>query len=295
MVDIAASPAQALAPANAHHSAESASPASRIQLLNSFRCDYNGVRLKLPHSTARVLALLCLHVRPVPRSHLCQLLWPQASPELASGSLRTAVWRLRRACPGLIAADDHELVLHSGLSVDYRDLVDSVEQLRRTGDPGVKDAVEVFSREDDLLPGWYDDWVILHRERLRELRWEALRTTARSLEAAGHLVRALDLAMQALATEPLDEDSHTLVVRIHLTQGNAAEALRHFHLYETLLRDELDLAPSEAMRALVQSTAEPMARPASPLRPLSHPPSRAPSRPPPGPSQMRPIGGRRWA
>ena len=102
---------------------------SRIQLLNSFRCDFNGARLKLPHSTARVLALLCLDARPVQRSYVCQLLWPQQRPDLASGSLRTAVWRLRRACPGLVTADEHQLALRAGLSVDYRELVDSVERV----------------------------------------------------------------------------------------------------------------------------------------------------------------------
>jgi DNA-binding SARP family transcriptional activator len=222
----------------------------------------------LPHSTARVLALLCLDARPVQRSYVCQLLWPQQRPDLASGSLRTAVWRLRRVCPGLVTADEHQLALRPGLSVDYRELVDSVEQLRGTGGTEVKDAAEILSREDDLLPGWYDDWVILHRERLRELRLEALRTTARSMEAAGHLMKALDLAMQALAIEQLDEETHTLVVRIHIAQGNAAEALRHFHLYERLLRVELDLAPSDDLRVLVRSAVAPMDRAAPPSRTL---------------------------
>jgi DNA-binding SARP family transcriptional activator len=228
------------------------SPVTRVRVLDTFHCEYHGHRLSLPHSSQRVLAMLALVDHPVRRTDVCQLLWPHHDAELASGSLRTAVWRLRRVCPALVLADQRALGLHPDVRVDYRELVRRVERIRRSEQTGLLEAhAGIFVRRHELLPGWYDDWVIPHRERLRELTLGAMRSTAQAMYRHGHLMQALDLAMQALAVEPLDEETHRLVARIHLDQGNAAEARRQYQLYASVLRLELGLRPSEEFRGLV--------------------------------------------
>ena len=82
-----------------------------------------------------------------------------------------------------------------------------------------------------LLPGWYDDWVVLERERLRQLQLHALDRLAAALLAAEEPGRALDAALVAVQADPLRESAHRIVVRIHLREGNALEALRAYERF----------------------------------------------------------------
>ena len=103
----------------------------------------------------------------------------------------------------------------------------------------------------DLLPGWYDDWIVLERERFRQLRLRALDTLCERLAEAGCLDAALEAGLAAVAGEPLRESSHRAVVRVHLADGNVAEAIRQYRLYRQLLHDHLGLEPSGQMTELL--------------------------------------------
>ena len=51
--------------------------------------------------------------------------------------------------------------------------------------------------------------------------------------------------------EPLRESGHRSVIRVHLAEGNQADALRQYHLFRNLLRQELRLEPSDQMHELM--------------------------------------------
>jgi DNA-binding SARP family transcriptional activator len=104
----------------------------------------------------------------------------------------------------------------------------------------------------ELLPGWYDDWVLLERERLRQLRMQALEAVAARLAFLGRHCEALEAAYAAVRAEPLRESAHRTVVRVHLAQGNLAEALRAYDFFRTMVEDELGVPPTEQMTRLVQ-------------------------------------------
>ena len=104
----------------------------------------------------------------------------------------------------------------------------------------------------DLLPGWYDDWVLLERERLRQVRLQALEAVAARLASLGRHGEALQAAHAAIRAEPLRESAHRLMVRIHLAEGNVAEAVRAYELFRTMLEHELGVPPSELMTRLVR-------------------------------------------
>lgn len=232
-----------------------------IQLLDGFSCVRDGTSFGLPHSTARVIALLALADGPVPRELAWSRLWPDQSADMGSGSLRTAVWRLERTCPDLVVRKYGRLGLRPDVEIDFRTLLGAAQRIRQSSDSDVvqEDAAQC-AHHHELLPGWYDDWVVLQRERLHEITLTVLRRTAQLMYCAGHLIKALDLAMQALALEPLDEDTHMLVARIHLRQGNAAEAKRQYDLYSAVLRSELDLQPSKEFRSMLPEVLQPPAR-----------------------------------
>ena len=59
------------------------------------------------------------------------------------------------------------------------------------------------SLSTDLLPYWYDDWVLVERERFRQLRLRALEAMCQQLTALGRFDQALEAGLAAVAGEPL--------------------------------------------------------------------------------------------
>ena len=144
------------------------------------------------------------------------------------------------------------LRLAADVRVDVRDLDDWARRAIAPA-PGADDVpVPDAALLGDLLPGWYDDWVLLERERLRQLRMQALEAVAARLALLGRHGEALEVAYAAVRAEPLRESAHRTVVRVHLAEGNMAEAIRAYWLFRTMLRDELDVLPTEQMTRLVQ-------------------------------------------
>jgi DNA-binding SARP family transcriptional activator len=229
--------------------------APRINLLDGFSLDLGGMTTAsgedLPRAVQRVVAHLCLTGRP-PRALIAGRLWPDVPEHQAQGSLRSALWRLHKVAPGLIQASGATLSLARGVRVDVQELG---EWAVRVKDPtSCLEDVEVpdSGLTGELLPGWYDDWVLWERERLRQLRLHALEQVAGRLAAAGRHGEALQAAYAAVRAEPLRESAHRAVVRVHLLEGNVQEALRAFDHLRALLDDELGVEPSQLMLRLVK-------------------------------------------
>lgn len=231
-------------------------PPVRLHLLGGFRLLHGDNPVVVPRGLQRVIAVIGL--RPgATRSNLAGLLWPEVPEERALSSLRTALWRLRQdpCCPLLSSGDTVRLDPTVRLDVD--ELVATAARVRDGGDPRAT-AVALAAGSRDLLPGWYDDWVLLDRERLRQLRLHMLEQLAVDHLDAGRHGEALQAALEAMAAEPLRETPHRLVVRIHLAEGNAFEAVHAFYVYRDLIMRELRLEPSPAMCALVDETLAPI-------------------------------------
>jgi DNA-binding SARP family transcriptional activator len=227
--------------------------APRLTLLDGFTLRLDGPRSPdlsrdLPRGVQRVLAHLALCPRS-PRSAVAGRLWPDVSEQHAHGSLRSALWRLQKTAPGLVEASNGVLGLAAHVTVDVRELGDWAHRLR---DPCLDvDDLPPPALGAELLPGWYDDWVLLERERLRQLRVHALEALAHRLIAAGRYPDALDAAYAAVQAEPLRESAHRLLVQAHLAEGNAADALAAYDSFRRLLDAELGVAPTAQMTGLL--------------------------------------------
>ncbi|MDT0262714.1 AfsR/SARP family transcriptional regulator [Jatrophihabitans lederbergiae] len=109
----------------------------------------------------------------------------------------------------------------------------------------------VTSLGGDLLPGWSDDWLILEQEAFRQTRLHALEQTCARLRHCGHYAAALRAGSAAVRCEPLRESAHRQLIKVHLAEGNHAEALRQYQSFRRLLAYELGLPPSASIRSLV--------------------------------------------
>jgi DNA-binding SARP family transcriptional activator len=216
-----------------------------LRLLDGFDAEVDGRSVPLPLGAQRVVAFVALHERPLQRLFVAGSLWLDSPEARAAANLRSALWRIQRVTPSLLDVDSRTLRLGAVVSVDLRE----AERLAREELGG--GGSELTRLGVDLLPDWYEDWVLLERERFRQLRLRALEAACRRLTEEGRLDEALEAGLMAMSAEPLRESAHRTLMRLHLAAGNAVEARRQYELCRHLLRSQLGLEPSEETRGLV--------------------------------------------
>lgn len=199
----------------------------------------------IPEGGMRLLAFLALDRRPLDRHYVAGSLWPDSDDERAGGCLRTSLWRLRQAGLDIVECSKVTLRLFGDVRVDAESAAQWAERVL-TGHPSSDDLAAHPDDALDLLPGWYDDWVLLHRERLRQRVLHALDKAATLLSEQGAHAQAVEVAGVAVAAEPLRESAQRALVQAHLDEGNLVEARRAFGRYEDALRRELGVTPSLA-------------------------------------------------
>ena len=222
-----------------------------LAVLGPFELTYDGGTIELPPRLERVVAYLALHRGPATRPNVAGTLWGDTPEDRALASLRSALWRLRRAGLPMIDGSGDHLALSPIVAVDLYELTDAAHDLIDGATPSVPNALDRLARADDLLGDWYEDWILVERERFRQLRLQALERHAGQLSAAGEYGRAAESALAAIAAEPLRESAHRALIGIHLAQGNVGEAVRQYEIFRDLIREELDVEPSRAMRELL--------------------------------------------
>jgi DNA-binding SARP family transcriptional activator len=226
-------------------------PAAELRLLDAFDLLLDGEPVALPLPAQRVLAFLALNDRPVLRAAVAGRLWLDCTEPHALGSLRSALWRLRQPGARLVETANGRLELGGDLSVDVRVLLQWSRRQLDSLPTSDEEDVEHVRLSGELLPDWYDDWVVLERERLREVHVRALEALCDRLTSSGSYHRAGEAALAAIKGDPLRESAHRCLIRVHLAEGNDAEAVRCYRLFQKLLLDELGLQPSSKMGALV--------------------------------------------
>jgi SARP family transcriptional regulator, regulator of embCAB operon len=230
-------------------------PEFDLTVLGGFRLRSGTGVVGVPRGSQRLLAFLALRGGIVKRAAVAGALWPDAAERHAYSNLRAAIARLNGAGRRALAASKLELGLAEGVTVDLHHAQPLAQRLL---DPAATPAATdlnpaaVAALSADLLPDWYDDWVVYERERFHQLRLRALDALCGRLADAGRLDGALEIGLAAVADDPLRESSHRAVVRVHLADGNIAEAIRQYRLCRRLLNEQLGVEPSERMKELVR-------------------------------------------
>ncbi len=233
---------------------------SKVLVLGGFQLWWSGSeQVGIPRAPQRLLALLAIRggVRGgvTGRAEVAGTLWPDATEAHACSNLRSALVRLNRPCRKVLQVSKLELGLAEDVTVD---ICYAQRLARRLLDPAVTPEQSDLSPaatvilSSDLLPGWYDDWVLVEAEDWRQLRLHALETLAGRLTAVRCWGQAADAATAAVRAEPLRESAHAALIQVHLAEGNQSEALRQFTRYRALLHAELGLEPTLRLRRLIQ-------------------------------------------
>lgn len=232
----------------------------QLSLLRGFELRVGERPVQFISSAQRLVAFLALKDKPIGRGYVAGVLWPETTTDRANANLRSSLWRAQRSCRQLVATTGQRLALTPWVAVDIRS---AIAFARRVLDQmtTVNDLGSWSDLAADLLPDWYDDWVLVERERYHQLRLHALEATCERLTAAGRFGDAIDAGLAAVRAEPLRESAHQILIKAHLAEGNRCEAVRQYQRCRQVLFHELGLEPSPTLRALLpRSEQEPPAR-----------------------------------
>lgn len=223
----------------------------RLRLFQSWQLLWDATIVHVAPRQQRLITALAIH-GPRPRNYLLGLLWPEHSEPNAQESLRVCVHLISRQVPGLLINGGAVLSLNERVDVDLHRMRLLIRQLSQAGPNSHAASACVHDlRQADLLPGWYQDWIIFEQTRLKQARLHALLVIAsESLSRCNYDV-ALEASEAAVELEPLYERAVQLLIQSERKQGNRASALRAFEKYQALLSADLGIAPSEAIRRLV--------------------------------------------
>jgi DNA-binding SARP family transcriptional activator len=225
-------------------------------LLGGFALFRANEEIVLPMSAQRLVALLALRERPLSRTYLAGVLWPDYPAERSLADLRTALWRANHSHAPIVATSGMRLSLRAEIQVDVRALMTLA---RAAVSPAASSIIAElagmswFELSLDLLPDWYDDWLVDDREGVRQLRLHALEVLTDELSLRGRHAEAIQAALAAVRLEPLRETAHATLIRAHLAEGNRSEAQRQFYRCRDLLAAELAVEPSESIRQLIST------------------------------------------
>lgn len=229
-----------------------------IRFLGQFRVTLDGRPVEIPARPAQLLlAWLALHAgQSQPREILADHLWPDSSAANARANLRHALWQLRAAIdpdpahtPPCILADAHDVTFNcqSDYSLD-------VEMLTRRPPAWTTDALlaAVEAYQGELLPGFYDPWIVWERERLAAVFDRRMARLLDYLAAEGRWDEALAWAERRIALGDVPEPAYRALMQAYAARGDAGRVMATYQRCRKALQDELGVEPSDETRQLAE-------------------------------------------
>ena len=241
-------------------------------LMGPFEALLDGQAITAFQST-KVRALLAFlaveRTRPHPRETLAGLLWPNVPESCAHHSLNQALSNLRSAIHDHETTPPFLLVASQSLQFNRNsDHLLDVEEVERLVDwetgklvGGEEDRLEqaVALYRGPFLEGFsladspaFEEWILLHRERLHRLTLETMHQLAETHATRGEVEQALHYAWRQLELDPWLEEAHLQAMRWLTLAGRRSEALVQYDICRRLLAKELGVEPAAATTRLYE-------------------------------------------
>jgi len=239
-------------------------------LFDQFRIHYAGTPLSFEARKAQELfAFLLIHMdRPIARELIASRLWGETCTTTKSRAyLRKALWKLQAVLrdvdtgPKSIFVVDGDAVSIDGsrqLWTDIHELKQAYESVRDKPGPDIdrlsmqriKAAIDLYA--GDLLSGWFSDWCIAPRSRLKQMYRVLLDKLLTWAVSAREYETGLEAAHRILVMDRACERAHHQLIRLYACTGRRSDALRQFEVCEAALEEELGVAPTRSTIHLIQ-------------------------------------------
>lgn len=250
-----------------------------VRLFGGMSLSIDDFTLPLPGSRqARSLLAYLFFFYPqiCTRDRLIGVLWPDLPESTARRRLSQATWQIQSSWERglsqfnptqtindvfpahLIFHDSDTLRIDPRISVSV-DVVEFGQLLSPGGHADLQAEDRTLRALDlyngDLLDGYYDDWIILERERLHDVYLAALETRIRWCKLHQDIPTALLYTRRLVKADPWREEAHRELMRLLSLANQPQQALRQFSICRQLLQDNLGIEPSPETIALAQEIA----------------------------------------
>jgi serine/threonine-protein kinase len=255
-------------------------PRWRLRTLGGLSLLRDGVAVNGVQAQRRRLALLAILAHAgesgVSRDKLLAMLWPESSTDSARHGLSQLLFLVRRDFESTNA-----LAGASDLRLNPDEISSDVAELDRALANG-DDATVVALYTGPFLDGFhlrsapeFERWQDEQRTRLATAYMQSLGRLARAADERGDLHAAIDYRQRLATADPLDSRVALALMRSLAAAGDVTAALQHARLHETLLGEEIGVAPDPAITALATELRKRSSDPARSLRtePIKQPPT----------------------
>ena len=225
-----------------------------VRLLGQFEVLLDGRSISIPTRNAQSLfAYLVLHAgKAQRREQLAGLLWPDSSEENARSNLRHELWRLRKAlgtqADTYLISDDLTIAFNPHSAYDLDVLQMESASLEDSPAEDLIAALSVYRGE--LLPGFYEEWVFVERNRLAAFFEERMARLLELLQTEGRWAEALDWGLRWIAMGQWPEPAYRALMSAYANRGDLSKAMATYERFSQGLQKDLGVGPSEQTQAL---------------------------------------------
>jgi len=241
--------------------------ALRVRFFGKFELRYADTPITDIRSqkSLEMLAYLLLKRSALSRETLASVIWgDQASPDQSRKYLRNTLWQLQKTFSDHVddEAVNFLLVDSRSISVDPSfpvwtdieefeskcDLARDVDGAELTDEQAasLRQAVDLFTAP--FLEGWFCDWCLLYRERTQHLTLLMLDKLMHRAVVQEEYESGILYGERILSYDRAREVTHRNLMKMFYFSGDRTSALRQYQHCAAILRDELDIEPSERTR-----------------------------------------------
>src|SRR6266536_6279362 len=226
-----------------------------VRLLGTFDIRYKKKTLNIPSRPAQSLfAYLILSAGTAHRREkLAGLLWPDSLEETARDNLRHALWRMRKV---LEAASSTRFLHTDDVTISFKESsdywLDAAELEKLSESASADELISVLSNyQGELLPGFYDEWVVLEREHLYSIFEHQMARLMTLLQQEKRWLDILDWAERWIKLGQKPEPAYRALMSAHAAKGDMSKVAA---IYERCVKSlkEFQVEPSEQTRALYE-------------------------------------------
>jgi DNA-binding SARP family transcriptional activator len=230
-----------------------------IYLLGQFKLSANALSFELPSRPAQsLLAFLILNAGVTHRREtLACMLWPESSDSNARSNLRLALWRIRKSLDsaGLSWSDYLQI---NDISITFDDQSDfwlDVDVfLKSKKDDPVEELMQTLRLyKGELLPGFYDEWAGLERDRLEVDYYQKMGHLLDRLIYKGDWDEVLKWGEHWIRHSYSPEPAYRALMRAYAGLGNQAMIGATYERCTEALKRDQNLDPTPETRQLFEN------------------------------------------
>ncbi|HMD81517.1 MAG TPA: BTAD domain-containing putative transcriptional regulator, partial [Anaerolineales bacterium] len=226
-----------------------------VRLLGKFEIKNDRKPVTITSRPAQSLfAYLILHAGTAHRREkLAGMLWPDSLEETARDNLRHALWRVRKALPEKLKS---EYLLTDDLSIAFNASaaywLDATDLEKLSEAASADELMAVLSEyQGELLPGFYDEWVMLEREHLYSIFEHHMARLMSLLQHEKRWQEILDWGERWIKLGQKPEPAYRALMSAHAAKGDMSKVVATYERCVKSLK-EFGIEPSEQTRALYE-------------------------------------------